>query len=80
MKKWMMSKIKKHGLPEIVRAFKSFSARWINRYRKTTGTPFWQRGFYDHIIRDERSLDAIREYIVDNPRRWGEDSENPDNL
>ena len=39
---------KRHGLPEIVRAFKSFSARRINEMHDTIGVPFWQRGFYDH--------------------------------
>ena len=34
---------KQHGLPEIVRALKSFSSRRINQLRETTGTPFWQR-------------------------------------
>ena len=32
-----------HGLPEIVRAFKTFSARRINALHGTAGAPFWQR-------------------------------------
>ena len=36
--------------------------------------PIWQRNFYEHIIRNERSLDDIREYIYENPARWLEDS------
>jgi REP element-mobilizing transposase RayT len=32
----------------------------------------WQRGFYDHIIRGEHDLDAIRQYIEGNPARWRE--------
>lgn len=35
----------------------------------------WQRSFHDHIIRNERSLNAIREYIVTNPDNWGQDIE-----
>jgi REP element-mobilizing transposase RayT len=66
-----------HGLPEIVRAFKSFSARRINEYRRTPGTPVWQRNYYEHIIRNERSLGRIREYIVNNPLQWELDRENP---
>lgn len=34
---------------------------------------FWQRNYYDHIIRDENDLNRIREYIVNNPARWEED-------
>lgn len=44
--------------------------------RRTT-SGFWQRGYYDRIIRDERELIAFRQYIVDNPARWAEDRENP---
>jgi hypothetical protein len=37
----------------------------------------WQRNYYEHIIRDEGSLNRIREYIVINPVRWQLDRENP---
>ena len=67
------------GVPEIVRAFQTFSARRINEMRGSTGTPVWQRGFYDHVIRGERELDRVRTYIMDNPRRWSEDTDNPAN-
>ena len=70
---------RRHGVPEIVRAFKTFSARRINRMRASTGAPVWQRGFYDHVIRDQDELDRVRTYILDNPRKWSEDSDNPDN-
>ncbi|GIW45211.1 MAG: hypothetical protein KatS3mg077_2493 [Candidatus Binatia bacterium] len=40
-------------------------------------SPFWQRNYYEHIIRDERSLNRIREYIATNPLRWHLDRENP---
>ena len=39
----------------------------------------WQRGFYEHIVRSDKALDAIRLYISDNPRKWAEDAENPAN-
>ena len=68
---------KHHGLPEIVRGFKSFSSRQINRMRSTPGKAVWQRSYYDHVIRDENALHRIREYIVDNPANWQEDPENP---
>lgn len=70
---------RRHSVPEIVRAFKTFSARRINEMRASTGTPVWQRGFYDHIIRSESELDRVRIYIMDNPRRWSEDADNPAN-
>ena len=33
----------------------------------------WQRNYWEHIIRDERSYNAIRKYIINNPRNWGVD-------
>ena len=67
----------RHSLSEIVRGFKTWFARKIKRIRGTTGTPFWQRSFYDHIIRDERDLDNIRAYIYHNPLKWEHDQYNP---
>ena len=67
----------RHGLPEIVRAFKTFSARRINGLRHTPGVPVWQRNYYEHIIRNETALNRVRQYIMDNPARWAEDPENP---
>jgi putative transposase len=48
---------KYHGLSEIVRAFKSFSARRINRSRRLPGVPVWQRNYYEHIIRNQQDLE-----------------------
>jgi REP element-mobilizing transposase RayT len=66
----------KQPLPEIVRAFKTFSARRINELRMSPGQPVWQRSYYDHVIRDEESLERIRDYIFTNPLRWSMDREN----
>jgi putative transposase len=57
-------------LSEIVRAFKSFSSRRINENKNTPGIPVWQRGFHDRIIRSDKELNAIRDYIQTNPKRW----------
>jgi REP element-mobilizing transposase RayT len=70
----------RHGLPEIVRAFKTFSSRRINQNRKTQGVPIWQRNYYEQVIRNERDLDQIRSYIVHNPAKWPEDRDNPANF
>lgn len=67
----------RHGLPEVVRAFKTFSAKRINALRRTPGIPVWQRNYYEHIIRDDYALQAIRKYIRDNPLRWHLDRYNP---
>lgn len=36
----------------------------------TAGAPFWQRDFYERIIRDAAELARIREDIRRNPERW----------
>ena len=59
-----------HGLPEIVRQFKTFSALGINKIRNTIGTPVWQRNYYEHIIRNENDLRRIIKYIKNNPGCW----------
>ncbi|MDD5731871.1 MAG: hypothetical protein PHU42_03205 [Patescibacteria group bacterium] len=40
----------------------------------------WQRGFYDHIIRNEKSYDEIYTYILSNPQTWDRDRNNPKNF
>jgi putative transposase len=33
----------------------------------------WQRNYYEHIIRNERSYQNISNYIINNPAKWNED-------
>lgn len=67
--------VKRHPLSEIIRAFKSFSAKRINVLRKTTGIPVWQRNYYEHIIRDVKDYETKRNYILSNPQNWENDDE-----
>ncbi|MGC8950794.1 MAG: transposase, partial [Chloroflexus sp.] len=46
--------------------------------RGTPGASVWQRNYYEHIIRNDESLNRIRDYIITNPVRWHLDRENPD--
>ena len=36
----------------------------------TRGRPIWQRGYYDHIIRDAVAHERIAHYIRNNPANW----------
>lgn len=70
----------KYGLiSKIINGFKNITTKKI---RYVYGKPSfrWQRSFYDHIIRNEQSLFAIRQYIKDNPSKWNDDRNNPENL
>jgi putative transposase len=66
---------KKGSLSVMVRSYKSAVTRWArnNQYAHFG----WQARFYDHIIRDEASLQRIQAYIVNNPAKWGLDRFNP---
>jgi len=66
-------------LGSIIAGFKSVVTHRINLLRKTPLTPIWQRNYYEHVIRDEENLNRIRQYIIDNPVKWDEDEENPQN-
>jgi putative transposase len=66
-----------HALPEIVRGFKTFSAKRINVLRQMSGTPVWQRNYFEHVIRNETELLQVRQYIENNPAQWALDAENP---
>jgi putative transposase len=64
-------------LGRLIGAFKTVSTKQVNAMRGTPGLPLWQRNYYEHVIRDDESLDRIRRYIVDNPSRWAVDRDNP---
>ncbi|MCB8945349.1 MAG: transposase [Ardenticatenaceae bacterium] len=68
------------SLGAVVGNYKSLVARRINNVRQARGSKVWQRGYYERIIRNERELKAVRQYIRDNPARWAEDRDNLDNL
>jgi putative transposase len=67
--------MKRQPLSEIVRAFKSFSAKRINILRNTPGVAVWQRNYYEHIILTNDDYLAQSAYIQDNPINWGKDVE-----
>ena len=57
------------ALGEVVRTFKALVTRRI-RQRWPEADFAWQRNYYEYVIRSERALHAIRQYIVANPVRW----------
>jgi REP element-mobilizing transposase RayT len=66
------------SLSSFVRAFKAACTSRVNELRGTSGSPLWQRNYFEHVVRNERELHAIRKYIVENPQRWRIDVENPE--
>ncbi len=65
------------SLGSFIAGFKAATTRRINILRDTPGAAFWQRNYWERIIRDEDEMNRIRQYIIENPMRWEEDQENP---
>ncbi|MBI5414647.1 transposase [Candidatus Peregrinibacteria bacterium] len=66
------------SLPDIVHRFKTMTTKkYTDGVKNNNWQPFsgklWQRNYHEHIIRDEISLEKIREYIINNPYNWDED-------
>jgi REP element-mobilizing transposase RayT len=59
---------------DVVRGFKSAVTKRLNTISGTSGQRFWQRNYYEHIIRNEATYLKIAEYIQTNPQRWEEDT------
>ena len=54
---------RKRSLASLVNSFKGAVTRAAQQI-------VWQRGYYEHVVRNERQLDLIRTYIRENPVRW----------
>ncbi len=69
-------------LSDVVGIYKSLTtAEYIQGVKSLNWPPFhgrlWQRNYYDHIVRGDKSLRVLRQYILDNPSQWDSDRENP---
>lgn len=66
----------RHGsVSAVVQNLKSVSTRRIRNIMTDFAGPIWQRNYYEHIIRTEKSLNMIRLYIELNPRMWADNIE-----
>ncbi|MDJ1172571.1 transposase [Roseofilum capinflatum] len=71
--------MKPRSLSSLMAGFKSATTKKINQFRSAPGTPVWQRNYYEHRIRNEESLQKIRQYICTNPQQWKSDQLHPQN-
>ena len=62
-------------LGSILRGFKIGVTKWVRKNTKIE--TLWQRGFYEHIIRNDEDLNMVREYIMTNPENWNKDKLHP---
>jgi REP element-mobilizing transposase RayT len=63
-------------LSKIIHGFKSTVTRIIQKQFPDFNFA-WQRSYHDRIIRNEKELNAIRRYIINNPIHWELDRNNP---
>jgi REP element-mobilizing transposase RayT len=66
-------------IPLMEGKFKMLTSKQINLLRKTTGQVTWQHDYYDHVIRDNYEYDRIKQYIINNPAKWQDDTFNNEN-
>lgn len=66
------AEIKENSLSVIMRTFKAAVTRSANRELVDPPVKIWHRSFHDRIIREQESLDDVRFYINNNPKRWWE--------
>jgi REP element-mobilizing transposase RayT len=59
-----------HPLAEVIHSWKSFSAKRANDLLSCSGG-FWQREYYDHLIRNESEFERAVRYVAENPERAG---------
>lgn len=58
------------SLPDVIHSWKSFSAKQANQILAAQGQ-FWQREYYDHLIRDEAEFERAVNYVAENPVKAG---------
>ena len=63
------------SIGSIIRCYKGAVTRWCNSRGYVHFC--WQRNYHEHIIRNHKELMAIRQYIINNPRNWRFDEDNP---
>lgn len=66
---WLMVLSRRGSLDQLMRSFKSYTARVLNARLRRKGIPFWQPGFHDHAVRRDEDLRQLARYIIGNPLR-----------
>jgi REP-associated tyrosine transposase len=70
-------KLRPGALSAIVRSFKGAVTRKAREELGCKGE-IWQRNYFERIVRDGQEFADASAYIVENPRKWEWDRENPE--
>jgi REP element-mobilizing transposase RayT len=58
------------GLAPILHSWKSYTGTRANRILRRSG-PFWQKEYFDHLVRSDEDLWRFCRYVRDNPVKGG---------
>lgn len=72
-----LQKSRTGSLGQVIAFYKYQTTKLINALSDTPGRRFWQKNYYEHVIRNDKDLRLAREYIENNPLKWELDRENP---
>ena len=61
------------SLGAIIGQFKGSVTKRIRSQESFKNLKVWQRNYHDHVVRNEQSLQNIREYVALNPANWADD-------
>lgn len=66
---WLLVLGRRGSLDQLMRSFKSYTARVVNIRLMRKGISLWQPGYHDHAVRGDEDLRQLARYIVGNPLR-----------
>jgi putative transposase len=67
---WLIRLNAQASLSPCIARMKAVRARAVNRLTNSSA-PLWQKGYYDHCLRSDESVEQVANYIVANPLRAG---------
>ncbi|MDQ7064173.1 MAG: transposase [candidate division KSB1 bacterium] len=60
-----------YSLAKIMHSIKSYTANKANEILKRRGKPFWEHESFDHYCRNEKEVERVITYVLDNPVKAG---------
>jgi putative transposase len=65
------------SIPTIIRSFKAAASKRARESEYAKVESIWQRGYYEHVLRNTKEYVEITNYILQNSARWADDEDNP---
>jgi putative transposase len=65
------------SIPTIIRSFKAATTKRARESGSASGGLVWQKGYFEHVVRNTKEYVEVTNYILQNPARRAHDEENP---